>query len=114
MQVAVQMVDADGSGTISYDEFVRWWREGDHRFKMLQLDEAQLQRRKHAAVIFSHFDKDRSGTIDKGEFAGLYQLLVQHGLTRRTEAVCLQELDANGDGSLSLPEFVDWLNSGQH
>jgi len=111
LKFAISAIDKDGNGTISYPEFLQWWRQGDARFKGIQLTEEQLARRRQAADVFAHFDRDRSGVIDKAEFRGMYQLLKKHNLTNKSEEKCLQELDANGDGSLQLSEFIDWLES---
>jgi Ca2+-binding EF-hand superfamily protein len=93
---------------------LQWWRTGEERFAKIKLSDEQLRRRQQAATVFSHFDKDRSGSVDRTEFAGLYQLLVKHNLTRRTQEKCLEELDANNDGNIQLNEFVDWLGSHEH
>ena len=113
-KAALQKIDNDNSGMISYDEFTKWWRQGEGRFSKIRLTDAELKRRQQAAAIFAHFDKDRSGTIDRAEFGGLYRMLAHHNLTKRSEEMCLRELDANGDGSLQLNEFVEWLETGEH
>lgn len=55
---AMAKLDTDGNGTLSYDEFLNWWRT-DSRFAMLQLSEAQQKVVANIVEIFKRFDADR-------------------------------------------------------
>lgn len=55
--------DTDGSGTISFDEFVRGMRD--------DLTERRLAITKKA---FIQMDRDRSGTITKEDLIGIYDV----------------------------------------
>jgi Ca2+-binding EF-hand superfamily protein len=89
-----------------------WWRE-DKRFQKLQLNEAELARMQQAQQYFNHFDKDRSGTISKKEFAALHADLVKHKY-RIPENVdqALAQLDSDNSGVVSFNEFIAWLGMG--
>lgn len=49
--LAIKILDTDGDGKISYDEFAQWWKTSD-RFKHLQLDEEKLNKLKMALTYF--------------------------------------------------------------
>lgn len=61
------MIDRDGSGTLDYDEFMKWYRSEDKLGK-LHLDEDQLEQLSRSSNYFKYWDKDNSGSIDKNEF----------------------------------------------
>ncbi|ELR21094.1 EF hand domain containing protein [Acanthamoeba castellanii str. Neff] len=83
---AAKMIDKDGSGSITYDEFQKWWRT-DNRFQNLQLSEDEMARsRRH-----THAD------------------LTKHGLTTKTFDQCFRELDSDGSGRITYNEYIQWL-----
>lgn len=108
LALALQVLDANGDGKFSYEEFKRWWAD-DHRFQKLeQLDAAWLK-----AVIthFQYFDKDRSGLIQKAELPALYASLKGAGHQLPAMDHFLANIDVNADGCVSLQEYIDWLKS---
>lgn len=54
---AMASLDKDGSGTLTYEEFLEWWRS-DSRFALLQLTEAQQAVVAQIVEYFKHFDAD--------------------------------------------------------
>eukprot|EP01137_Pigoraptor_chileana_P010757 Opistho-2@60759 len=109
LSLAISTIDVSGNGTISYDEFQKWWQDSNRfaKLKLSEADEAQLQ---SAAAYFKYFDKDHSGSIDsKSEFPALYADLVKNGFALPALDKCIAALDGNGDGSVSFNEYVDWL-----
>lgn len=92
--IAFRTIDLDGKGTISYDEFYKFWRT-DKRFEKLHLPEAELKRLEAAVAYFQYFDKDKSGQLDKGEFAQLHADLVKNKMTTHSLDECFQELDTD-------------------
>ncbi len=109
LQMAVSLIDHDGNGQISLQEFLDWWR-GNGALRNLRLDEDAVRKRKEAAELFARFDLDKSGSVDRDEFVGLHEELVAKGWTRKDIDGCLDELDADGDGNIQLNELIEWLN----
>lgn len=64
---------------------------------------------KRAETYFNHWDRDASGTIDRNEFRALHADLVKNGITALSFDDCWNDIDADGDGSLSFNEYVDFL-----
>jgi Ca2+-binding EF-hand superfamily protein len=107
LALAIRLIDTDGSGTIEYNEFLTWYRQSS--FASLSLDDAALQRRHEAALIFTKYDDDRSGCVDRNEFIGLHKELVMKKLTSHSVEKALEDMDMNGDGLIQFNEFVVWL-----
>lgn len=102
------MIDVNGDGKITYDEFLKWWRSED-KFGKLQLDDGQLLLFQRAATYFRYFDKDQNGVVDRQEFKDLHADLVKHNLTDKSYEACLADLDINNDGVIQFNEYIDWL-----
>lgn len=116
--------DRDKSGTIDFDEFLRWW--ATNRFKeelMLSEEERNLRdlARKygvnedslqHIKLCFDAYDTDHSGIIDLREFRGiLYKIMrVPHGVELPEGRVrsLWHELDRDGSGEAGFDEFLPW------
>ncbi|KAI8819803.1 hypothetical protein BJ741DRAFT_639599 [Chytriomyces cf. hyalinus JEL632] len=103
----IKLLDVDGNGTLSYAEFIKWWKQDD-RFRRLQLTEAEVERLNKYLNHFKKFDRDCSGILDIREFKGLYADLVKKKMARTSLMATLQELDLNKDGKVSFNEFVNW------
>lgn len=61
-------------------------------------------------TAFDSIDADRSGFVDKNEFATLCKRL-DISLTDDEAANALARLDRSGDGKISFREFADWHSS---
>lgn len=107
LNLAIKMIDSDGSGTIEYNEFLRWYKQSS--FASLSLDDKLLERRHTAALLFSKYDDDKSGVIDRQEFIGLHSELTMKKLTTYSVDKALEDMDMNGDGQIQFNEFVFWL-----
>ncbi|KAJ3180925.1 hypothetical protein HDU87_001571 [Geranomyces variabilis] len=108
LSLAIKLVDGDGNGEISYNEFIKWWQK-ENRFAALQLSPSELAELSDISLEFQRFDKDQSGTIDVREFRMLYADLVKRRMTKKTLAGMLEELDNNRDGKVSFNEYVQWV-----
>lgn len=60
-----------------------------------------------AFEVFKSFDRDGSGSIDRGEFARLLEALEQP-VTEEELNVALDVVDSNHSGRISWPEFLAW------
>ena len=89
LQKAQAMLDPDGDGCISWDEYLKWWERFD------------VQR------IFEQYDADGSGAISAHEMQLLCSDLGVH-LTWGEVKKALKKLDKDGSASLSFDEFYPW------
>ena len=64
------LLDKDGNGKVSFDEFNQWLQSGE-RFKNVN-DKSRYYRLKKAVELFKSYDKDGSGALDRGEFEKLF------------------------------------------
>lgn len=103
-EAVMMLVDKDGSGAVSFEEFFQWLREGEG-LKNVDNSTRYYYIRK-AVDLFKKYDKDASGTIEPNE---LKELLKSVGYTGSVESA-LKVLDKDGNNKVSFPEFLDWLN----
>ena len=99
------ILDKDGDKIISFDEFLSWFRSGDH-FGLID-NNSRYSKVCKAVALFKKFDADNSETIDRAEFKNLMKSL---GYKKINFNKALLELDQNGDGVISFWEFLKWLN----
>ena len=105
-QACILMVDKDGCGEISFDEFILWIRtekgfgniDNNSRFYIIQ----------KAIELFKKYDKDGNDTTDREEFKKLMMSLDVSDDEKVDNA--LLALDKGGDGKISFTEFLAWLN----
>ncbi|CAN1290211.1 Calcium-dependent protein kinase 17 [Linum perenne] len=91
--------DADGNGTIDYDEFIT---------ATMHLN--RMDREEHLYTAFQHFDKDNSGFITTEE---LQQALREFGINDDKELKdILAEVDSDNDGRINYDEFVAMMRKG--
>ncbi|XP_066916605.1 uncharacterized protein [Clytia hemisphaerica] len=104
------LLDQDGDGLISFDEFVIWMKSGD-KFKAVS-DKARYHYLKKAVDMFKQYDLDRDGSIDSKEFDLLYYDIVpnkeKHTNVLRRKSMF--EVDLDHDGRVSFQEFMRWLH----
>ena len=107
-QACIFMVDKDGSGELSFDEFILWFRS-EEGFKNID-NSSRYHTIKKAIELFKQYDKDGNGTIDREEFKELFKQFKQSNADDSQLDSALQALDTSGDGKISFPEFLTWLN----
>eukprot|EP01113_Clastostelium_recurvatum_P001096 TRINITY_DN1045_c0_g1_i1.p1 TRINITY_DN1045_c0_g1~~TRINITY_DN1045_c0_g1_i1.p1 ORF type:complete len:171 (+),score=60.05 TRINITY_DN1045_c0_g1_i1:26-514(+) len=112
VKTALDMIDKDGTGHLSLDEFVSFWRDSD---KFKKLDEAQSERLKASVAYFRYFDPDNSGNISSGEYPSLHADLIKNSLLASSATVDqgLARLDKNKDGKISFNEFMAYMDEVQ-
>jgi len=106
-QACILMVDKDGCGGVSFDEFILWLRT-EKGFKNID-DSSRYYAVRKAIELFKQYDKDGNGTIDREEFKKLMASLNANYDDSQIDSA-LQALDKSGDGKISFPEFLAWLN----
>ena len=110
LQLAWARIDADGGGSISYEELQEWWSKGPgDRFKDLQADVKEKQQLEWAVKQFRKHDADGNESLDSREFEGLHAELVEASLVTMSLRETLSELDRDGDGEIHIAEFIVWL-----
>ncbi|ERN06720.1 hypothetical protein AMTRI_Chr01g103780 [Amborella trichopoda] len=95
----MEAADADGDGTIDYDEFIT-----------ATMHMNRMDREEHLYTAFQYFDKDNSGYITPEE---LEQALLEYGMhDGRDIKDILSEVDADNDGRINYDEFVAMMRKG--
>ena len=105
-QAQYMLMDKDGGGDLSFDEVCFWLRSGQG-FKNID-NSSRFCVIQKAIAEFKKYDKDGNGTIDKDEFKSLMRALGYSDESRFDDA--MRALDTSGDGKISFPEFLAWLN----
>eukprot|EP00927_Polykrikos_kofoidii_P071385 TRINITY_DN67649_c0_g1_i1.p1 TRINITY_DN67649_c0_g1~~TRINITY_DN67649_c0_g1_i1.p1 ORF type:complete len:259 (-),score=59.52 TRINITY_DN67649_c0_g1_i1:143-919(-) len=105
-------LDKSGDGYIDFTEYYRWW-SSDDRFTHLQHDEndevsCYIQT---VGEFFRAYDPDLTGYLGIEQFTPLFDSLVEAGEVDRSLEEVIAEVDANGDGRISLNEFLKWYTS---
>ena len=105
-EACYMLVDKDGGGDVSFQEFFGWFRSGEG-FRNID-DSSRYYYIQKAIAKFKEYDKDGNGTIDKEEFKILMRSLGESDESKFDDA--LRALDTSGDGKISFTEFLAWLN----
>ncbi|MBA0594451.1 hypothetical protein Gorai_011355 [Gossypium raimondii] len=98
VQQLMEAADADGNGTIDYDEFIT-----------ATVHMNRMDREDHLYHAFQHFDKDNSGYITTEE---LEQALREHGMHDANIKEIVSEVDSDNDGRINYDEFVAMMRKG--
>lgn len=101
-------IDKDSDGSVSFEEFLQWFRN-EEGMEMVNESQDCCNRyyyTRKAVDLFKKYDIDGNGNIDAVELKKLlddidYKHSVQDALTT---------MDKDGDGTVSFPEFLKWLN----
>ena len=134
LEAAWVVLDSNGNGTVSFDEFLSklllrlfyfsiffisyyifwlgWWRKDD-RWGSLELTEEQIQLLNQVHDIFRGYDTDNSGQLEKEEFRNCYVGLIDAGIQLGDFEEAFEQLDSERNGVIDYNEFVRWLvNAG--
>ncbi|XP_016487584.2 calcium-dependent protein kinase 17-like isoform X2 [Nicotiana tabacum] len=91
--------DADGNGTIDYEEFIT-----------ATMHMNRMDREEHLYKAFQYFDKDKSGYITMEE---LEQALREFGMNDAKDIKeIISEVDSDNDGRINYDEFVAMMKKG--
>merc|ERR1712100_998043 len=86
---ALTVLDADHSGTVTYDEYEQWFLSYD------------------ANKAFMTFDTDKQGSIDSSELGSLCADMGLQ-LSKAELKKAMVTLDKDSDGTISFDEFLPW------
>lgn len=103
-EAAAMLLDKDGSGIVSFEEFFQWFSSGEGMSNVS--DESRYHYVKKAVDLFKRFDTNKNGTIDRDE---LQHLMRSIGFTQSLDSA-FEQLDKDKNGKISFPEFIVWLN----
>ena len=99
VQQLMEAADADGNGTIDYEEFIT-----------ATMHMNRMDREEHLYTAFQYFDKDNSGYITIEE---LEQALIEFGMgSGKDIKEIVSEVDADNDGRINYDEFVAMMKKG--
>jgi len=105
---AVLKIDHTGTGKISYDDFLEWWKT-DEKWDTLRLGDEDLMNLSILLTEFQTYDSNDDGVVDRAEFAEMYENLKAGGVEKPLETV-LGEMNITADGRITFNEYVAWLN----
>jgi Ca2+-binding EF-hand superfamily protein len=105
LDVMVGLLDKDGDGDISKEEFIQWYSE--------QLSKNELDPHEMAKSMFGMFDKDGSGSITIAEFKEALDAF-DVGLSTDDVAELVKELDEDRNGLIDEEEFAHLLKRHAH
>jgi Ca2+-binding EF-hand superfamily protein len=123
--VIIRTFDDNGDGKITAPEFVSFFtaRVQQTKKEARQKNTIRLKRRLQEVMktvvesggtieqIFSHFDADSEGTISREELAAGITAMKHFKQLKESEVQDLVALlDTDGDGTISLQEFKDFIN----
>ncbi|CAA2979707.1 calcium-dependent kinase 34-like [Olea europaea subsp. europaea] len=95
----MEAADADGNGTIDYEEFIT-----------ATMHMNRMDREEHLYTAFQYFDKDHSGYITIEE---LEQALREFGMNDGKDIKeIISEVDADNDGRINYDEFAAMMKKG--
>ncbi|CAK9098384.1 unnamed protein product [Durusdinium trenchii] len=109
LEEAFRELDKDGSGYIDFPEYLRW-RQGDNRFAHLFHDASDEHSEyiRQVGDFFRAYDEELKGQLSVEQFRPLYESLVEQGEVSECFENVIQQVDTNGDGQVSLNEFIKW------
>ncbi|KAJ7489346.1 calmodulin 1 [Mycena latifolia] len=100
LQDMINEVDADGNGTIDFNEFLAMMAK---KFQDTDSEEEIRQ-------AFAVFDKDGNGTISVSELQQVMRSLGEK-LTDREVEEMIREADTDGDGEINYDEFLKMMTA---
>jgi calcium-dependent protein kinase len=94
----IKDLDADGSKSIEYEEFLR-----------ATLNMEQILTEKNLQMAFKYFDKDGSGKLSADEIKSVLGIINNDQESGLLVKKIIAEFDQNGDGEVSYDEFKNLM-----
>eukprot|EP01048_Picozoa_sp_COSAG05_P013010 COSAG05_NODE_1345_length_5128_cov_2.221316_3_plen_1405_part_00 len=95
-------MDGNGDGQISFSEFNAWWELNG---KQAHKNAYQMRDTK---AMFAQLDIDGNGMLDQNELRSLCRMLGMEKMKDKHVTQLMEELDTDGDGTVSFEEFDVW------
>ena len=102
--VYIYLLDKDGDKHISFEEFYEWITSQED-FQCIT-DKTRFYYIQKAIEMFRRYDWDESHALDEEEFQGLFRDM--GGRNENIEKT-FSDIDTDGNGNISFPEFLRWL-----
>ena len=100
-----ELIDADGDGTLTFDEFWEWLQQKD-KLDLVR-DDTRFHLLKEAGHFFKAADVDGDGHISREELA--QALRREWGKTEAEANDIVDAIDADGNANVSLYEYISFL-----
>mmetsp|Transcript_12439 Transcript_12439/g.18671 ORF Transcript_12439/g.18671 Transcript_12439/m.18671 type:complete len:175 (-) Transcript_12439:151-675(-) len=106
---AMMLIDVDGNGEVSLDEFAAFLRSKD--LMSLILKDSKFENLNSVLEFFRYYDSDGSNTLDLEELDRLLQAMTDMSYDS-VESV-FEAIDTDKSGKISFCEFFEWMNKIQ-
>ena len=106
-QVAMEQMDSDGDGNVSFTEFDRWWQKYGIERQLVMAETRLKEARAAAWKVFQEVDADGNGTLDEAEVHQMFNRLGRRLAGEKFEEAMAQ-MDSDGDGQVTFDEFEKW------
>lgn len=103
--VCAYLLDRKGDNRISFDQLNDWIKLGEHLTNIH--DTSKFSVLKAAMDMFRRYDVDSSHAIDRDEFKKLFSDVGGEPINLDG---ALEQLDKDGNMTISFEEFLRWLN----
>ena len=107
LALGMQLLDVNGDGRLTRDECSMWWREGERRWEVFQMDDEQYERVRGLATFFHAFGPE-NGYLPEVNLHRLHLTLKGHGHTSKSLHKFMTDADPEGDGRLTLYKLHKW------
>jgi len=112
LQEMMKQLDQDGNGVIDFEEFCTYFDDMHadvEKAEQEKSDEANKPSRAQLQQVFSLFDKDKSGSIDRKELGDMLKHMGRPA-TKEKIAEIFEALDDNNDGGIDFKEFCEYFD----
>ena len=101
------ILDADGDGLLTRDEFLSWWREGEaKRWALFESTEHEARVR-GLSEFFTAFGPS-NGKLDGEKLLRMHLCLRDRGHTKKALFDFMKDVDEEGDGYVTLHKLHRW------
>merc|ERR1719321_257907 len=113
---AMEQMDADGDGSVSFEEFAAWWQDGGSMTRHERAEHRDLRRQrfsKEAAVrkVFDELDVNGDGQLDREEVR-LAAVKLGRVLSARQLDLAMKDMDTDNSGTVDFEEFSEYWSCG--